>query len=88
MRSDGERLCRGIYRFDVVDYERSFWDEIWGCVKYIGIPYDTLLDMPIQDRKVWIMKHNKANSESQDGDSGGLDPYSVNNMMLNGLGTI
>lgn len=44
--------------------------------------------MPIQDRKVWIMKHNKANSESQDGDSGGLDPYSVNNMMLNGLGTI
>lgn len=59
-RSDGDKLCRGIYGFDIEEYERAFWDEIYGCMKYVGLPYDTLMSMPIQDRKVWIMKHNMA----------------------------
>lgn len=40
------------------EYEKTFLDEIWGCVKYIGIPYDTVMSMPVATRKAWIMKHN------------------------------
>ena len=47
-----------LYTVDVEAFELSFWDEIYGCVKYIGIPYDTVMSMPVQDRKVWIQKHN------------------------------
>lgn len=40
------------------DYELSFWEEIWGCVKVIGIPYDTVMSMPVQNRKILIQRHN------------------------------
>ena len=40
------------------DSELSFWEEIWGCVKYIGIPYDTVMSMPVQNRKILIRRHN------------------------------
>ena len=33
-------------------------EELWGCFRHIGLPYDTLLKMPIQQRKFIIMKHN------------------------------
>mgnify|MGYP004499701787 CR=1 FL=1 len=47
------------------DYERRLKDEIWGCFKYIGIPMDTIMNMPIQDRKYYIMKHNAEQGELQ-----------------------
>lgn len=34
-------------------------DEIWGCVKYVGIPYDTVMRLPIQNRRYFIMRHNE-----------------------------
>ena len=40
------------------NYEVAFWDEIWGCVKVMGIPYDTVMSMPVQNRKILIQKHN------------------------------
>lgn len=43
-----------------INYEKSFKEEIWGCFKYIGIPMETLMNMPIADRKYYIMLHNKA----------------------------
>lgn len=33
-------------------------EEIWGCFKYIGIPLDEIMKMPVGDRKFFIMKHN------------------------------
>lgn len=42
------------------EYERQLKEEIWGCFKYIGIPMDTIMSMPIQDRKFYIIKHNEA----------------------------
>ena len=42
------------------EYEKSFKEEIWGCFKYVGIPMDVLMNMPIADRKYYIMLHNKA----------------------------
>ena len=41
------------------EYAESLMDELYGCFKYIGIPYDTLMNMPIQNRKYFISRHNK-----------------------------
>ena len=40
------------------DYEINLKDELFGCFKYIGIPFDILDRMPIRDRKFYIAKHN------------------------------
>jgi hypothetical protein len=40
------------------DYGNALLDEIYGCFKYIGIPIDTVMNMPIQNRKYFIMRHN------------------------------
>ena len=40
------------------NYEQMFWEEIWGCVNIIKLPYDTVMNMPVHDRKVWISRHN------------------------------
>lgn len=42
------------------EYERHLKEEIWGCFKYIGLPMETIMSMPIQDRKFYIIKHNEA----------------------------
>lgn len=42
------------------EYEKSFKEEIWGCFKYVGIPMDILMTMPIADRRYYIMMHNKS----------------------------
>lgn len=31
---------------------------MYGCFKYIGIPFDILDKMPTRDRKFYIAKHN------------------------------
>ncbi len=46
------------------EYERIFKEELWGCFKYIGIPMETLMNMPIADRKYYIMLHNKTEGNS------------------------
>ncbi len=46
------------------EYERNFKEEIWGCFKYIGIPLETLMNMPVSDRKFYIMMHNRKDDGS------------------------
>lgn len=38
-------------------------DEIFSCMRYIKIPYDSLMHMPTKDRRFFIKKHNKATEE-------------------------
>jgi hypothetical protein len=38
-----------------------FWEEIWGCVNIIKLPYETVMNMPVQHRKLWIRRHNYEN---------------------------
>lgn len=52
-----------------IDYEKNLKEELWGCFKYIGIPMDTLMNMPIQDRRYYIQKHN----EDQEGHKKGAE---------------
>lgn len=40
------------------NFERNLKDELYGCFKHIGIPFDVLDRMPVRDRKFYIAKHN------------------------------
>ena len=58
--------CQCFYRWTNIffsispnDYAEALLDEIYGCFKYIGIPIDTVMNMPIQERKYFISRHNK-----------------------------
>ena len=51
----------------------DFWDEIWGCVKYIELPYEVVWNMPVYIRKLWISKHNKENNPNKNQESEGFD---------------
>lgn len=56
------------------DYERILKDEIYGCFKHIGIPIETVYNMPIQDRRYFISKHNAEQQkykEERDRETGG-----------------
>lgn len=49
-------------------------DELWGCVEYLKIPFDTLWAMPVYLRKYWIQRHNdkvKTEEQSNANKSGG-----------------
>lgn len=40
------------------EYSKHLLDEIWGCFKHIGMSYDMIMKLPIQDRRALIQKHN------------------------------
>ena len=49
-------------------------DEIWGCFKHVGMTWDMIMKLPIQDRRALINKHNYEQDElnkefSGEGDS-------------------
>lgn len=53
------------------DYSEALLDEIYGCFKYIGIPIDTVMNMPVQTRKYFISRHNKDCEEMNKQANGG-----------------
>jgi hypothetical protein len=38
-------------------------DEIWGCFKHVGMSWDMIMKMPIQDRRALIQRHNREQEE-------------------------
>ena len=50
------------------EYEYSFWNEIYGCVNYLNLPYETVMNMPIYVRKFWIQRHNRQAEEEKQSD--------------------
>ena len=40
------------------DYERNLKEELFGCFEHMGIPFNVLNEMPVRDRKFYIMRHN------------------------------
>ena len=49
------------------EFEQNFWNEIYGCVNYLKLPYETVMNLPIHIRKFWIQKHNKQAEEENMG---------------------
>lgn len=65
----------------VGEAEKKLWDELWGCVNYLKIPFDTLMSMPVYIRKFWILKHNEVNSpenKSGNGENKNIDGQQIN----------
>ena len=54
-------------------------DEIWGCFKHVGMSWDMIMKLPIQDRRTLIHKHNleqeQLNSEYEKSENGGNSRY-------------
>lgn len=40
------------------EYSKNLLDEIWGCFKHVGMPWEMIMKLPIQDRRAMIHKHN------------------------------
>ena len=51
------------------EYERMLKDEIWGCTHYMKIPLETVMRLPVQDRRYFIQRHN----EEQEGIRSAID---------------
>ena len=59
--------------------ERELKDELFGCFKHIGIPFDILEKMPVRDRKFYIAKHNGIIEKENEKDKG----KSIDGEMIN-----
>ena len=40
------------------EYAKNLLDEEWGCFKHVGMSWDMIMRLPIQDRRALIHKHN------------------------------
>lgn len=47
------------------DSVMNFWNEIYGCVNYLNLPYETVMNLPTYVRKFWIKKHNRTVEEEE-----------------------
>ena len=63
-------FCDLINLFSLTSNDKTaatkLWEEIWGCVNYLKVPYNTIMEMPVYVRKFWIAKHNAANSDGEE----------------------
>lgn len=61
------------------EYAKNLLDEIWGCFKHVGMPWDMIMNLPIQDRRAMINKHNMEqdilNREYESNHNGNIRTY-------------
>lgn len=67
------------------NFERNLKDELYGCFKYIGIPFDVLDRMPVRDRKFYIAKHNGITEEEN---SKNRNENTINGELINAYANI
>ena len=70
------------------DFEKNLKEELFGCFKYINIPFRELEHMPTRDRKAYIHMHNKAVKKENDeyerlSKGGGKESAASSDDMLN-----
>lgn len=68
--------------------ERYLKEELWGCFKYIKIPFDTLKKMPTRDRKFYIKRHNEQASEMNNNSSPHREEAGINSFTKQTQGDI
>ena len=65
------------------NFSQLLRDELFGCFKYIHIPYSELMNMPTKDRKYYIRKHNEmASKEREEGTASHLNDSEMMDMGL------
>ena len=40
------------------EYYQNLIEEEWGCFKHVGMTWDMIMTLPIQERRAMIRKHN------------------------------
>ena len=45
------------------EFAQTLREELFGCFKFIHIPYSELMAMPTKDRKYYIKRHNEVTNE-------------------------
>lgn len=70
------------------EYELSFWNEIYGCVNYLNLPYETVMSMPTYVRKFWIQKHNRMAQEMEGGADNSKGGNVINGEAVNAYAAI
>lgn len=63
------------------NFAQTLREELFGCFKYIHIPYSELLNMPTKDRKYYIRRHNEVtNEENEKGQGKSLTPEQMQDL--------
>lgn len=63
------------------NFAQTLREELFGCFKYIHIPYSELMNMPTKDRKYYIRRHNEVTNEENNHRNGvEFDGDSLNNI--------
>lgn len=51
-------LTNSFFSISPDEYARNLLDEEWGCFKHVGMSWQMIMSLPIQDRRAMIHKHN------------------------------
>ena len=83
-------LTNSYFLISPTEYAKNLLNEEWGCFKHIGMPWDMIMKLPIQDRRAFIHKHNREQDEiNRDIDrSEGKDMQSVQGEAINAYAKI
>ena len=52
-------LTNFYFSISPTDYSKNLLDEEWGCFKHVGMSWEMIMRLPIQDRRALIQKHNR-----------------------------
>lgn len=56
-------LTNSFFLISPTEYSKNLLDEEWGCFKHVGMSWDMIMRLPIQDRRALIHKHNLEQDE-------------------------
>jgi hypothetical protein len=48
------------------EFAKTLHDELFGCFRYMHIPFSELMTMPVKDRKFYIHRHNEATAKENE----------------------
>lgn len=51
-------LTNSYFSISPDEYAKNLLDEEWGCFKHVGMSWQMIMSLPIQDRRAMIHKHN------------------------------
>lgn len=67
------------------NFAQTLREELFGCFKYIHIPYSELMTMPTKDRKYYIRRHNEVTNEEKEKSNSTSSTMTIEQMQDMGL---
>lgn len=63
-------------------FAKTLREELFGCFKYIHIPYSELMHMPTRDRKFYIREHNRVTAKEENAGETSMTPEQMSKLGL------